>query len=198
MMNSDVAGLVAPPGMRPYMPGSGGLPNFGMPGMEDPLMMAQDNRMMGLDASVGQMGNLGPFNGRQDFIGRQETPIVQTAPGLLPPDASPTLYVEGIPADCKRREAAHIFRPFIGYKEVRLVQKEARRPGGDPLVLCFVDFVDARCAATALEALQGYKLDETVRDSPSLRLQFARVPGPRGGPPRDHFGARHDNVFWKG
>lgn len=27
--------------------------------------------------------------------------------------------------------------------------------GGDPLVLCFVDFADAACAATALSALQG-------------------------------------------
>ena len=27
--------------------------------------------------------------------------------------------------------------------------------GGDPLILCFVDFVDAACAATALSALQG-------------------------------------------
>lgn len=28
--------------------------------------------------------------------------------------------------------------------------------GGDPLILCFVDFVDPACAATALSALQGY------------------------------------------
>ncbi|KAH9316921.1 hypothetical protein KI387_018690 [Taxus chinensis] len=99
----------------------------------------------------------------------------------LPPDASNTLFVEGLPATCTRREAAHIFRPFVGFKEVRLVNKEPRHAGGEPLVLCFVDFISASCAATALEALQGYKFDENERDSPSLRLQFARFPGPRGG-----------------
>ncbi|CAH9094318.1 unnamed protein product [Cuscuta epithymum] len=44
----------------------------------------------------------------------------------LPPDASNTIYVEGLPPDCTRREVAHIFRPFVGYKEVRLVKKESK------------------------------------------------------------------------
>eukprot|EP00252_Welwitschia_mirabilis_P010675 TRINITY_DN240_c0_g1_i3.p2 TRINITY_DN240_c0_g1~~TRINITY_DN240_c0_g1_i3.p2 ORF type:complete len:102 (-),score=6.87 TRINITY_DN240_c0_g1_i3:356-661(-) len=78
-----------------------------------------------------------------------------------------------------------IFRPFIGFKEVRLVQKEPKRPGADPLVLCFVDFADARCATTALEALQGYKLDDKDPESSTLRLQYARFPGPRSGSFRD-------------
>lgn len=85
--------------------------------------------------------------------GRPEVP--------LPPDASSTLFVEGLPANCTRREVARIFllgsiilfgisfvlfsspcaffvqfvpslvytdifRPFVGYKEVRLVSKESR------------------------------------------------------------------------
>ncbi|KAJ1388510.1 RNA-binding domain superfamily [Sesbania bispinosa] len=73
----------------------------------------------------------------------------------LPPDATSTLFVEGLPSNCSRREVAHIFRPFVGYKEVRLVSKESRQPGGDPLVLCFVDFVSPAHAATAMDALQG-------------------------------------------
>ncbi|XP_027903951.1 nuclear speckle RNA-binding protein A-like isoform X2 [Vigna unguiculata] len=76
----------------------------------------------------------------------------------LPPDATSTLFVEGLPSNCTRREVAHIFRPFVGYKEVRLVSKESRQPGGDPLVLCFVDFLSPGHAATAMEALQGYLL----------------------------------------
>ncbi|KAK6926054.1 hypothetical protein RJ641_007773 [Dillenia turbinata] len=57
--------------------------------------------------------------------------------------------------------------------------------GGDPLVLCFVDFASPAHAATAMDALQGYKFDELDRDSNSLRLQFARYPGARsGGGPR--------------
>ncbi|KAG9155790.1 hypothetical protein Leryth_004050 [Lithospermum erythrorhizon] len=99
----------------------------------------------------------------------------------LPHDASNTLFIEGLPANCTRREVSHIFRPFVGYKEVRLVTKESRHSGGDPLVLCFVDFESPAHAATAMDALQGYKFDEHDRDSVFLRLQFARYAGARSG-----------------
>ncbi|XP_044510996.1 RNA-binding protein 2-like [Mangifera indica] len=99
----------------------------------------------------------------------------------LPPDASNTLYVEGFPPDTTRREVAHIFRPFVGYKEVRLVSKGSKQRGGDPLILCFVDFASPACAATAMSALQGYKMDEDDPDSRYLRLQFSRYPGQRSG-----------------
>ncbi|KAG6391530.1 hypothetical protein SASPL_149286 [Salvia splendens] len=94
----------------------------------------------------------------------------------LPPDATSTLYVEGLPANCTRREVSHIFRPFVGYKEVRLVTKAPRHPGGDPVVLSFVDFVSPAHAATAMDAIQGYLFDEHERDSAHLRVQFARNP----------------------
>ncbi|MBA0768731.1 hypothetical protein Gotri_017514 [Gossypium trilobum] len=97
----------------------------------------------------------------------------------LPPDASSTLFVEGLPPDCTRREVSHIFRPFVGYKEVRLVTKEPRYPGGDPIKLCFVDFLSPSHAATSMDALQGYIFDEHDHDSVKLRLQFARYPGAR-------------------
>ncbi|KAL2577549.1 hypothetical protein GLYMA_16G170200v4 [Glycine max] len=102
--------------------------------------------------------------------------------GSLPPDASSTLYVEGLPSDSTRREVAHIFRPFVGYREVRLVSKESKHRGGDPHYLCFVDFANPACAATAMSALQGYKVDELNPESSHLRLQFSRYPGPRSGP----------------
>ncbi|XP_010260912.1 PREDICTED: RNA-binding protein 1-like isoform X2 [Nelumbo nucifera] len=115
------------------------------------------------------------FGGLQvDRPGREMPP--------LPPDASSTLFVEGLPPDSTRREVGHIFRPFLGFKEVRLVNKEPRHRGGDPLILCFVDFTTPACAATALNALQGYKMDLQDPDSSILRLQFARFPGPRSGP----------------
>ncbi|XP_057469215.1 RNA-binding protein 2-like [Actinidia eriantha] len=104
-------------------------------------------------------------------------PVLRTVP--LPRDASNTIYVEGLPPDSTRREVAHIFRPFVGYREVRLVSKESRHRGGDPLILCFVDFMNPACAATALSALQGYKMDEHDPDSPFLRLQFSKHPGPK-------------------
>ncbi|ONI25692.1 hypothetical protein PRUPE_2G315000 [Prunus persica] len=140
---------------------SGGLPGRSV----------DDPRMMG-------MGGVDPGAPVKDRVlgmgsGRPEAP--------LPPGATSTLFVEGLPPNCTRREVAHIFRPFVGYKEVRLVSKESRHPGGDPLVLCFVDFVSPAHAATAMDALQGYKFDEHDRDSVNLRLQFARYPGARSG-----------------
>ncbi|KAK8943730.1 hypothetical protein KSP40_PGU005259 [Platanthera guangdongensis] len=100
----------------------------------------------------------------------------------LPPDASNTLFVEGLPANCTSREVSHIFRPFVGFQEVRLVNKESKHSGGDPFVLCFVDFVSPVEAAVALDALQGYKLDEHDQESSCLRIQFARSPGRRSFP----------------
>ncbi|XP_021910925.1 RNA-binding protein 1-like, partial [Carica papaya] len=72
----------------------------------------------------------------------------------LPPDASSTLYVEGLPPDCTKREVAHIFRPFVGYREVRIVSKESKHRGGD-LSSLFCRFASPACAATAMSALQG-------------------------------------------
>ncbi|KAJ0578940.1 putative RNA recognition motif domain, nucleotide-binding alpha-beta plait domain superfamily [Helianthus annuus] len=102
----------------------------------------------------------------------------------LPADASSTIYIEGLPSNCTRREVAHIFRPFVGYKEVRLISKESKHRGGDPLIIGFVDFTTPACAATALSALQGYKMDEHDPSSSSLRLQFSKNPGPRSGTAR--------------
>eukprot|EP00262_Sarcandra_glabra_P013459 TRINITY_DN372_c0_g1_i1.p1 TRINITY_DN372_c0_g1~~TRINITY_DN372_c0_g1_i1.p1 ORF type:complete len:234 (+),score=38.71 TRINITY_DN372_c0_g1_i1:70-771(+) len=136
--------------------------------------LVDDPRMMGVGGMdpgmAGKGQNLG-FGG-----GRPEIP--------LPPDASNTLFVEGLPSNCTQREVSHIFRPFVGFKEVRLVSKESRHRG-ESLVLCFIDFSTPGQAAIALDALQGYKFDEHDRESPNLRLQFARFPGPRsGGGPR--------------
>ncbi|XP_042431837.1 protein MATERNALLY EXPRESSED GENE 5-like isoform X3 [Zingiber officinale] len=150
-------GVSAYPGGEPVRTVSGGI--SGHP-VDDRRMLA----VGGLDSrSVG-------------YGGRPEPP--------LPPDASNTLFVEGVPANCTRREVSHIFRPFVGFREVRLVNKESRHPDGEPLILCFVDFATPAQAAISLEALQGYKFDENDRDSANLRLQFARFPGPRPGGPR--------------
>ncbi|KAJ4700928.1 RNA-binding protein like [Melia azedarach] len=145
-----------------------------------------------LPADPGVTGRAGAIgadlvpNGRRSSY-HDQLPVDSVArPGRdilpLPPEATSTLYVEGLPPGSTRREVAHIFRPFVGYKEVRLVIKESKQRGGDPLILCFVDFDDPACAATAMSALQGYKMDEDDPDSKFLRLQFARNPGPRSGP----------------
>ena len=186
--SAEIGGLGGGLGMR--LGGSfGGLSGSSL---GDPGLMGQRSGIASMDPGfAGKTGSLGLSYQRSDAQLREP---LRRPEEHLPADASNTLFVEGLPTDCTRREAAHIFRPFIGFKEVRLVQKEPKRPGGDPLVLCFVDFADARCAATALEALQGYKFDESDRESSALRLQFARFPGPRGssGSARDelHRGGR--------
>ncbi|XP_065881387.1 RNA-binding protein 2-like isoform X2 [Euphorbia lathyris] len=158
--------------------GSGRPTGVGMTGL--PIL---DSGMAGRPRA--SIPDLAP-NGRDMSFGTQPSvdtlprPVRETLP--LPLDASSTLYVEGLPPDCRRREVAHIFRPFVGYKEVRLVSKESKHRGGDPIILCFVDFESAACAATAMSALQGYKMDEHDRESNYLRLQFSRHPGPRSGP----------------
>ncbi|KAG1362275.1 protein MATERNALLY EXPRESSED GENE 5 [Cocos nucifera] len=105
--------------LRPVAGGMGGHP-------------VDDLHMMGVGGMDGRSAGYGS--------GRPETP--------LPPDASCTLFVEGLPANCTRREVSR-------FREVRLVNKESRHPGGDPLVLCFVDFSSSSQAAVALDALQG-------------------------------------------
>ncbi|KAJ4869679.1 nucleotide binding [Raphanus sativus] len=149
-------------------------------------------------------------SGQQDLGGRPSRELLPP-----PPDASSTLFVEGLPSDCSMREVARIlyflfmirffflskfvareclerftvlnymsldiFRPFPGYKEVRLVTKDSKHRNGDLIILCFVDFENPACAATARNALQGYRMDEEERDSKILRIQFSRNPGPRPG-----------------
>lgn len=177
LTSGDIGGLGGSLGTR--LGGSGGYGGLSGSSLPDSVLMGQRSGIGSADPGLGgKLGSLGLGYQRSEPQGLREP--LRRPDEHLPSDASNTLFVEGLPADCTRREAAHIFRPFIGFKEVRLVQKEARRPGGDPLVLCFVDFSDARCAATALEALQGYKFDQTDRESSGLKLQFARFPGPRG------------------
>ncbi|GMI90808.1 hypothetical protein like AT1G21320 [Hibiscus trionum] len=158
-------------------------------GLGNPVVGSMPGRPMVDPPVMGRPGSAAPHlvpNGRNVGYGNQLPVDAMSMLGRdtvpLPPDASNTLYVEGLPSDSTRREVAHIFRPFVGYKEVRLVSKEFRHRGGDPLILCFVDFSSPACAATAMSALQGYKIDEQDPDSNYLRLQFSRNPGPRSGP----------------
>ncbi|KAF5795458.1 putative RNA recognition motif domain, nucleotide-binding alpha-beta plait domain superfamily [Helianthus annuus] len=160
-------------GTQQLPPYSGGAESARLMGPGLGVGYQEDPRLMGL-------GLLGSMDSAAPNV--RELGLLGVRPELsLPPDASNTLFVEGLPSDCSRREVAHIFRPFVGYREVRLVTKESRHSSGDPLVLCFVDFESPAEAATAKDALQGYKFDEHDRDSVSLRMQFARHPGARTG-----------------
>ncbi|KAK3128392.1 hypothetical protein QOZ80_6BG0460920 [Eleusine coracana subsp. coracana] len=91
-------------------------------------------------------------------------------------DESNILFVDGLPSDCTRREVAHLFRPFVGFKDIRVVHKEPRRSGDKAYVLCFVEFENPKYAFTAMEALQDYRFDDRKPDAPVLKIHFARFP----------------------
>ena len=88
---------------------------------------------------------------------------------LLPDNASPTLYIEGVPKDATVREICHIFRPFEGFQSARLVQKEGRGP------LCFAEYASPELAFGAKEVLQGYLMDRDDPNSRSLHIVFAKT-----------------------
>ncbi|XP_059455759.1 RNA-binding protein 2-like isoform X1 [Corylus avellana] len=94
----------------------------------------------------------------------------------VPARESNVLFVDKLPNDCTRREVGHLFRPFIGYKDIKVIHREPRRSGDKAKVLCFVEFADSKCALTALEAIQGYKFDDKKPDSSALSIQFAHFP----------------------
>ncbi|PAN13469.1 hypothetical protein PAHAL_2G339300 [Panicum hallii] len=92
-------------------------------------------------------------------------------PSSLPKDATSTVYVDGLPTNCTRREVAHIFRQYMGFREVRLVNKGSSRHA-----ICFVDFANPTHAFLAMRTLQGYKFDEQDPHSRILNLQFSHSP----------------------
>ena len=71
----------------------------------------------------------------------------------LKKNATNIVYVEGIPLDATEREVAHIFRPFPGYKSLRLIQKEKN---GENTILCFVDFENSLQSTICINTLQDY------------------------------------------
>ncbi|XP_004502693.1 RNA-binding protein 2-like isoform X2 [Cicer arietinum] len=121
-----------------------------------------DGRVPSHSIDDSHVANIGGVDRRTDAKDRILELSSRRSEHSLPPGATNTLFVEGLPSNCTRREVAHIFRPFVGYKEVRLVSKEPRQPGGDPLLLCFVDFLSPAHAATAMDALHVHQECGTV------------------------------------
>ena len=85
----------------------------------------------------------------------------------LSPKATNTVYVEGIPLDATEREVAHIFRPYPGFMNLRLKQKEKN---GKLSKLCFVDFENILQSTICINTLQGYRFDK--KDLTGLQLSY--------------------------
>jgi len=96
---------------------------------------------------------------------------------VLPPDASSTLYVEGVAHDATDREVSHIFRPFPGFQTVRTFTRESRKYPDSTYLLCFVEFDNKHLATNAMQMLQGYKFDlSKLKEGSSnrgLRISYA-------------------------
>ncbi|KAL6656362.1 hypothetical protein ACP70R_007188 [Stipagrostis hirtigluma subsp. patula] len=93
-------------------------------------------------------GTMGPSYGSYLHNEVQLPSFGATEPSL-PSDASNTVFVEGLPSNCTKREVAHIFRQYMGFREVRLVNKGSSRH-----VLCFVEFATPAQAFLAMRTLQ--------------------------------------------
>eukprot|EP01024_Parvocaulis_polyphysoides_P037193 TRINITY_DN33099_c0_g1_i2.p3 TRINITY_DN33099_c0_g1~~TRINITY_DN33099_c0_g1_i2.p3 ORF type:complete len:249 (+),score=40.21 TRINITY_DN33099_c0_g1_i2:525-1271(+) len=92
---------------------------------------------------------------------------------MLPKDAADTLFCEGLPNDATEREVSHIFRPFEGFKEVRLIQRENKQQEDGKVTLGFFEFKNAACANAALNVIQGYLFDQKDPNY-KLKLSFAK------------------------
>ncbi|CAA2997606.1 RNA-binding 1-like isoform X1 [Olea europaea subsp. europaea] len=136
----DTAGVRHESGLNGSMSGASIKP---YPSLEDPNLLGHPR----VAAPRISPGIPDATNERPNSVRRVES-------NQVPAGESNILFVDGLPNDCTRREIGHLFRPFIGFRELRVVHKEPRRTGDKAMVLCFVEFSDAKCALTAKEALQ--------------------------------------------
>ena len=82
-----------------------GLPNMGLSSLNGPQggqIPGGSDRGILKPPQMSGGGRLDYHHGHDSLLGGP------AGLGVVPPDATPTLYVEGIPSDCTRREAARI------------------------------------------------------------------------------------------
>ena len=72
-------------------------------------------------------------------------------------NATKIVYVEGIPYGATEREIAHIFRPFPGFQNIRIIPKEKNVK---KTIICFVDFENVIQSTLCIQTLQGYRFDK--------------------------------------
>jgi len=109
-------------------------------------------------------------------------------PPQLPPDASSTLYIEGLPLDATEREVAHIFRQWPGFQSLRILPKVKESTQNNPQApkfvtphpttthtyhLCFVEFDNKTQATLAMCHLNGYRFD-LKSDTKGLVISYAK------------------------
>jgi RNA recognition motif-containing protein len=114
-----------------------------------------------------------PAFSQAPFAAAYQNMAASMYPPQLPPEASNTLYVEGVPSDATERELSHIFRPYAGFSSLRLLQKESKQYPNRTYLLCFVEFDNKLQASLAMQALQGYRMDKN--DTKGLHISYAKT-----------------------
>lgn len=76
------------------------------------------------------LGNQALPNAQQEIKGPDFMHVVKNFFGeetfQVPPNATRTVYVQGIPFDATEREVSHIFRPFFGFKALRMIHRDKK------------------------------------------------------------------------
>jgi len=78
-----------------------------------------------------------------------------------------------LPADATERELAHIFRPYPGFKQLRLVPRETKE--GHKVHFCFADFETEEQTTIVVNTLQGYRFHKD--DIIGLQFSYAVAGG---------------------
>eukprot|EP00347_Sterkiella_histriomuscorum_P008317 403345552 len=164
-----ISGLAQNPVAAAGLSGQSGSAATSHSHIQNPLMMGQQMNQ----PSHSQNAKL------QDSISRIHSIF---GPNIMPipKNATNTVYVEGIPLDASEREVARkilshfyqsfsldIFRPYPGFKSVRLIPRE-KKPG-EKVIFCFADFENAFQTTLVINTLQGYRFDK----DDILGLQFS-------------------------
>ncbi|KRX04935.1 hypothetical protein PPERSA_06569 [Pseudocohnilembus persalinus] len=133
----------------------------------------------GFGGIIAQMMNNGPGNqpgGRPPMFQNQQQNQSSQDVSLfkIPPDASDSLCVGGLPKDTSEREIAHIFRPFPGFQRVRLIKN---KKGANSYYYGFIDFENSLQSTIACKTLQGYRFDKD--DKQGIKISYAYEPKDR-------------------
>jgi len=82
--------------------------------------------------------------------------MFKTESFITPSDAVEVILVEGLPSDCSEREIAHIFRPFPGFKHVKLTKNnsEGVSKSNNSSNFCFVEFENAQQTTVVINTIQ--------------------------------------------
>lgn len=97
--------------------------------------------------------NINPRFSQDFFKGEEKLRQFKDIPG----NATSIVYVEGLPNDASEREVSHIFRPFPGFKNARVISREK---DGIRSLICFADFENAYQSSVCINTIQGYRFDK--------------------------------------